>query len=332
MKLHHLRDVIAVAERGSLRAAARHLGVAQPSLTRSISELERELGAALFERQATGMQVTAIGSRFIERAGAVQSELKRARDEVAQMRGQAQGSVRMCLSSVPHIALLPEAIGPFRARFPRVHMDIAEGVFPTIEVALRNGSLDCYIGPPPAQPAVDGLLIEKLFDNRRVIVCRKGHPLAHARSLKELVDAEWMTTSITYRAEEEVGPLFTQHGLPAPRLAMQARSSLTFVVTLQHTDLLMILPVQWLDSPLVRDALQVIAIREPLPTPPICIVRRAGLPLTPAAEYFCDMIRRAAARQKTVESALPRPEKTAKPAKGAPPRVKAKAVRKQPRP
>ena len=50
MKIHHLRDVLAVAEHGSLRAAARHLGVAQPALTRSVRELERELGAVLFER------------------------------------------------------------------------------------------------------------------------------------------------------------------------------------------------------------------------------------------------------------------------------------------
>jgi DNA-binding transcriptional LysR family regulator len=48
MKLNHIRDVIAVAERGSLRSAARHLGIAQPAITRSIRELEHELGAPLF--------------------------------------------------------------------------------------------------------------------------------------------------------------------------------------------------------------------------------------------------------------------------------------------
>ena len=50
MNLNQLRDVLAVAARGSLRAAARQLGVAQPALTRSIHELERELGVPLFER------------------------------------------------------------------------------------------------------------------------------------------------------------------------------------------------------------------------------------------------------------------------------------------
>ena len=296
MKIHHLRDVLAVAEHGSLRAAARHLGVAQPALTRSIRELERELGAILFERSVSGVVVTAVGERFIRRANAAHSELLRARDEVGQLQGQAYGSLSVCLSTVAHIALLPEALGAFRKRFPGIRLDIFEGVFPTYERALRDGTLDCYIGPPPGAPAAAGLVVEKLFDNTRVIIGRKGHPLAHARTLSELVDAEWITTSITRKAEDELGPLFAQNGLPAPKLVMQSHTALTFIIAITNSDLLMMLPVQWITSPVTRDALQTIAVAESLPAPPMCVVRRAGLPLTPAAEYFCDVIRRAAAR------------------------------------
>ena len=89
-------------------------------------------------------------------------------------------------------------------------------------------------------------------------------------------------------------PLFERHGLPAPRLVMRSRSSLTFLMAISNSDLLMMLPVQWLDSPLAKHVLEPIHVKEDLPTPPICIVRRAGLPLTPAAEHFCDLLRRAA--------------------------------------
>ena len=296
MKIHHLRDVLAVAEHGSLRAAARHLGVAQPALTRSVRELERELGAVLFERSASGVVVTAVGERFIRRANAAHSELLRARDEVGQLQGQPYGNLSVCLSTVAHIALLPEALGAFRKRYPGIHLDVFEGVFPTYERALRDGTLDCYIGPPPGAPAAAGLVVEKLFDNTRVIIGRKGHPLARARSLRELAQAEWITTSITRKAEEELGPLFAQYGLPAPRLVMQSHTALTFIIAITSSDLLMMLPVQWLTSPLTRDVLQTIPVLESLPSPPMCVVRRAGLPLTPAAEYFCDVIRRAALR------------------------------------
>ena len=65
----------------------------------------------------------------------------------------------------------------------------------------------------------------------------------------------------------------------------------------------MMLPVQWATSFLAHSALQVIAVAEPLRAPPLCIRRRAGLPLPPAAEYSCDMIqapRSRAARTKAM--------------------------------
>ena len=74
MKLTHLRDVVAVAERGSLRAAARHLGIAQPAITRSIREIERELGVVLFERRARGVVLTPMGEVFMRRALVMQNE------------------------------------------------------------------------------------------------------------------------------------------------------------------------------------------------------------------------------------------------------------------
>jgi LysR family transcriptional regulator, regulator of abg operon len=294
LKLNHLRDVLAIAERGSVRAAARSLGVPQPALSRSIRELERELGVPLFERTARGVTLTQGGALFLGRAKAVRSELRRARDELDQFRGITHGRVVACLSTVPHISMLAPALRPFRERYPDVHLEIFDGLYPSIEPALRDGTLDFYIGPPPERVPAE-FVADTLFENTRVILCRKGHPLAGARSLSELTEAEWITTSVTYKAEEEIGPLFAQFNLPAPRLVMQAHSALTFLVAVAYYDLLTMLPVQWLDFPMTRDALQRIHVKEPLPGRPICILRRAGLPLTPAAEYFCDMIRRAAA-------------------------------------
>src|SRR5262249_8002374 len=91
MKLNQMRDVVAIAERGSLRAAARHLSLAQPALTRSVHELERELGVPLFERRARGMILTPMGEAFVRRANAVLSEVRRARDEVEQLHGGTRG-------------------------------------------------------------------------------------------------------------------------------------------------------------------------------------------------------------------------------------------------
>ncbi len=293
MKLNSLRDFMAVAERGSLRAAARQLEVTQPAITRSIQELEKELGVVLFERRAKGVSLTKMGEVFLRRSKAVRGELARAQDELDQLRGEIHGHVTVCLSGVAHMAMLPNALADFRKRYPDVTLEIIDSLLPSVEGELKDGIIDCYVGPTLDDVSGE-LSAEKLFDSVRVIVGRQGHPLAQARSLRDLVNAEWVTTSVTYRAEEELGPLFASHGLPPPRAIVQARSALTFLFTVAYSDLLMLLPIQWTQAPLFRHALQRIHVEEHLPSPPICIVRRTSLPLTPAAEYFCDMMRRAA--------------------------------------
>lgn len=292
MKFNAIRDFLAVVERGSLRAAARQTGGSQPAMSRSIQELERELGVVLFERMGSGVQLTPMGQVFLRRASSVQNELRLAQEELNQLRGETHGRLTVALSSVPHLALLPEVLRPFRQRYPDVTLDIKDAVFPTVELELKESRVDCYIGPAPLDVG-PALLVEKLFDNTRVIMGRQGHPLAQARSLKDLVDAEWISTSITYIAEDELGPLFAKHGLPPPKLKMQLHSSLSFLVAMVYSDVLMMAPVQWTRSPLLRDKVAPIPVREQLPAPPVCLIRRTGLPLTPAAEYFCDLMRRA---------------------------------------
>ena len=101
-----------------------------------------------------------------------------------------------------------------------------------------------------------------------------------------------MTTSITFKAEEELGHLFTQHGLPTPRLGFRSQSALTLTVLLANTDLLAMVPVQWMNMTLSSGGLAPIRVKETLPAPPIVVIRRAGLPLTPAAQYLLDLLRR----------------------------------------
>lgn len=290
MKFNALRDFLAVAERGSLRAAARQLGSAQAALSHSVQELEKELAVVLFERGSRGVTLTPMGRVFLRRAKSVFEELRRAREELDQLQGGAQGTLAIAMSSVPHLALYPGALKSFRQRYPAVRLDVMDAVYPRVESDLLDGSLDFYAGPAPENTAA-GLLVEKLFDNTRVIVGRRDHPLAGARSLRDLVDAEWITSSITYRDEEELGPLFALHGLPPPRLVLKSHSTLTFLTTMVYSDMLMVMPVQWTQSPLFS-MVQQIPVRELLPAPPICVVSRASMPLTPAAEYFLDMLRR----------------------------------------
>ena len=296
MKLHHFEEVIAIAELGSIRAAARHLGLAQPALTRSLAQLERELGAPLFERRARGVVTTTLGQAFLARAKSITTEVRRTREEVDQLRGAGTGTVTAGLSIAAHLALLPGSLRLFRARYPDIRLHIIEGFYPTLESRLRDGSVDFYVGPDGGASSTPELSRETLFRNQRLILCRKNHPLASARSLRDLRDADWITTSITADATDEINDFFERHKLPPPRLAVRSQSALTLMTCIAHSDLLAMVPRQWADFELTRDVLGTIIVEEELTAPPLVIVKRADLPLTPAATYLLDLMRRAQAR------------------------------------
>lgn len=292
MKLNQLRDLVAIVERGSLRSAARHLDVAQSGLTRSIRNLEHELGHPMFERDARGMVLTPIGRLFYQRASSAMNELRRADEEMAQAQGGSQGTVVVGLSIMPHLGMLPGALGPFRKRFPGVTLKVIEGLYPAIEPGLRNGSIDFYVGAASHDTPAPGLVSETLFENTRIVVGRKGHPLAAARSLKELCNAEWATPSLDVIAAEDLNEVFSRFKLGQPQIRLQANSAMSLLVALAHSDLLTMLPRQWAEFALTQHVLQVISVREQLTAPPIVFLRKADLPLTPAAEHLSDLLKR----------------------------------------
>lgn len=281
---------MAIVEHGSLRSAARRLDSPQPALTRSIRTLEKELGVDLFARQTTGMSLTAEGRRFHLRASAIVNEARRAKEELQQVKGDYEGTVSVALSVMPHVGMLPAALPVFRRTYPKVRLRISENLLPAVESSLRDGSVDFYLGAAPYQPPTAGLTMQHLCENTRVVVGRKGHPLQACKSLKELSESEWATTAIDYNAEEDLGRLFSSFKLAPPRVMYQARSAMSVMVALEQTDLLAMLPVQWLANPMTRDLLHAFKLKEKIPAPSIVLVRRVDLPLTPPAEFFCDVL------------------------------------------
>ncbi|WP_238364516.1 LysR substrate-binding domain-containing protein [Mesobacterium pallidum] len=298
IKLTHIRDVIAAAETGSLRGASRKLGIAQPAISRSIREVESDLGATLFERHQRGIRLTAIGQAFLGRARLVESELRRAREEVNQLQGELTGQISVAMSAVSTFVMMPTAVQTFSRKYPDAVVKVTESFFQEAEAALASGQIDFYVGPYQPPGSHSPFVHEKLYDQVRVVIARKGHPLANASRLSDLVDAGWVKQTLSERASEADFELsFTKRDLPVPRIKMQTTSATATLLAVANSDLLTIVPVNMLGSPVDTNMFDVVALDQHLTAPPICLVRRADLPLTPMAEYFADMVRRVGLRQ-----------------------------------
>ena len=296
-KLHHLRDFVAIARTHSVRSAARTLRLSQPALTRSLQELETELGVSLVERHARGVVLTPAGERFLVRAQAALEEVRRGCEEAGQLRGELQGNVAVALSSAPVLSLLPQAYPAFRREWPAVRLRFVEGLFPAIEPMLRDGRLDFYMGPRPESQLSSSYQVTLVHRNERVVLARRGHPLRDAGSLQALLEAEWIVTGLREHLEAEFEEQFSVLDLRSPRVVTIAESMMALLSLLATTDGLAFLPRQWADTPLFSHLLQPIAVRETLFAPDIVQVSRASLPLTPAAERLSVLLHRAAVGQ-----------------------------------
>jgi DNA-binding transcriptional LysR family regulator len=305
MKMHHFRYVVAVVERGSLRAAARSLGLAQPVVSRSLKELEEELGVTLFERGRLGMVATKAGELFVRRAKAIQAEYQRTLDELNQHNGVDKGSIVVACSGAALMGLLPSTLDRFRRRFPGIRVKVVEGTYPMLEADIRDGLIDLYFGPVTKPQQHTNMSIKPLMANPRIIVCRRGHPLQHATTLEELVDAEWLTTPVADNIDDEVLSVFKLAGLPSPNIVMQATSSMSVTSIVASSDLLSPLPEQWLGFINSTNLLTRIMVKGIPDAPPICSVYHTELPLTPAAQFLNDMAEQAALDN---NQKIPRPQ------------------------
>jgi LysR family transcriptional regulator of abg operon len=173
------------------------------------------------------------------------------------------------------------------------HLSLTEGLFRALESQLKGGDLDFYVGPRPLGQLDKACALLTLFRNQRVVLGRRGYPLAHVRSLVELIEAEWIMTGLRLPVVAKFEEQFSVHGLPTPRAVMQTLTTLALVALLTSTDVLAFLPRQWVSSPISKDALQQIPVTEKLDGPDIVLVRRTGLPLTPLAEKLTTLFERA---------------------------------------
>lgn len=284
---------MAIASSRSLRSAATSLGLTQPAISRSLQELEEELGVPLFERHTRGVVLTPAGEKFLLRAQIATESIRRGCEEARQFQGDLRGTVTVSLSSAAVLGLLPFAYPRFRKAWPAISVRFVEGMFPLIEPKLRDGELDFYVGPRP-EKHLAGYSVQRVVGNERIIMARKGHPLARAQNLADLVDAEWLIAGLRDRVEEEFEEVFSAYGLASPAVRTRAESMLVLIALLGTTDALVFLPKVWASSPLFAGVLQAIPITEKIAGPEIVLMHSQRFPLTPAAESLSLLLQKAA--------------------------------------
>lgn len=138
------RAFLVTAEEGSLSAAARALGLAQPTLGRQVDALEQELGVSLFARGGRGLTLTPSGLDLLEHVRAMGEAATRVSLSAAGHSEAIEGNVCIAASEVHAAFLLPAILEKLRARQPGITIEIVTSTRPSdlrrreADIAIRN--------------------------------------------------------------------------------------------------------------------------------------------------------------------------------------------------
>ncbi len=294
MKLSQIQTLIAIAESGSIRAAARRLNLTQPALSKGLQSLEEELSVPLVHRTARGVILTAYGRAIVTRGRGISLEFERLRDEVEQMRGAQGGRVLLAVAPSPAVLLLPSVLKRFHAEHPDILVHIRESIFPDTLQWLREGQADIAVGahPPSRKGAISEFTTEKLYENRLVVTARKGHPKALATSLADLLDCEWLLHGPSEGPGSLYAPVFRSHGLTPPHASVISDSFISTLSLLEHSDALSLLPEMLIRHYTKLDRLIKLPLTETMPHWDVSMITRTQSPLTPMAQKMVEAFRR----------------------------------------
>lgn len=175
-----LRALVAVNELGNFTLAARRLGLAQPTVHRSVATLELAAGQKFFDRTAHGLIATRAARGLAQAAQLCFAELEQARADLAALSGREVG--RIVIGSMPlsRSGLLPKTILRFRETHPDLPFEIIDGRYDELLRGLRWGEIDIIVGALRLPSPISDIAQERLFDDSVAIVARHGHPLCDA--------------------------------------------------------------------------------------------------------------------------------------------------------
>ncbi|MDR7332152.1 LysR substrate-binding domain-containing protein [Roseateles asaccharophilus] len=293
MKLTHLRALVAAIEQGSLRAAARQLGVSQPALTKMLRELERELATTLLLRSTTGVLATAQGMVLYERALAADRELTQAVDQIQQLGGRMTGSLAIGAVPLAVMLLVPETLRTFGREFPQIQLRIFEELYIEQLTRLRKGEVDIALGPLPEHLPAGEFAVETLMPIDMVIIVRKGNPAARARRLADLAELPWVYTGAT--AESGYAKiLYESHGMKPPPAGALVNSTLGLLSLIASGNYVGLQPRQIAQHPFARQYLDIVPVEEGPLKLTLVALARADTAIKPSVRHFLAHLHRAA--------------------------------------
>lgn len=287
-----LRQFLAIYDCGSVGQAADELHITQPALSKSLRQLETEIGVPLFERTSSGMVPTVYGDTLSVHLRLVEAEFRNAEAEIASLKGATKGHLYVGVgpSMTPH--LVPNVLRRLRAQRPGITITVFEGLSEDHLPALRRGDLDVAVGTWPAVNE-KALASETVLNDRVSIIAGSTHPLTKKRrvSLSSLLEFPWVLPPHTQRWRNHLDDVFLAQGLTLPEPGVTTNSPTLLRSMLLGGLYLSYLPELCVQDDLADNRIQALAVEGIDDHTSVTLTYRKRSVASPVCHAFVDALR-----------------------------------------
>lgn len=285
--LRQLQFFVAAAEFESVSRAAKALSISQSSVTEAIKALEADLGVALFERKAHGLEITNAGHQFLRHARKIRDDVSDARRAFVTGPATREGEIRLGVTSLVAGYGLSDALARFRRTYPMVKVTAIEDTGDYLEHLLIGGEIDVAFLITSNLRNRSALQVESIAVSALRLWLPLGHPLASKEAITlDEVAAEPLIMLSVEEIEESTSGLISSLGT-RPNVAFRTRS-VEAVRSLVATGMgLAILPdLIYRPWSLEGDRIEIRDVSGDLPTVQVGLAWRRGAPLSDISRDF----------------------------------------------
>lgn len=287
LKLHDLRVLMSVVQRGTMVKAAEHLGTSQPAVSRAIADLEYSLGVRLLDRGPRGIVPTPYGRALMKRSVAVFDELRLGVKDLEFLADPTAGEVRIAAPIALATGFVAAAIDRFARRHPRVvcHLMVVDTYR-----ALEKRDVDLLITRIVA-PIAEDMESELLYADPLFVVAASTNPWSRRRSLRlaDLMNEPWTLPPPDTPLGEAFADTFRAAGLDLPTATVVIAGGVARIALVAKGRFLTITAESWFAG---RDlAIKALPITLPETHRPVGIITLKNRTLTPVAQLFIDCAR-----------------------------------------
>ena len=211
MELQHLRYFVDIARLESISKAAEQNHVAQPALSRVVSLLEKEFGAALFDRVGRNIRLNACGQVLLDAAERSLTILDSVQEEINYYNGHMTGKVRICLQAP--LRSFGEMCRAFREIYPLVELEVEKPSVDTSVALSPEYNLFIYVGPATHK---GHYCTHTLLTQEVIVLVHKDNPLAQKDTicLQDLAQTEFIMPQVYPREEMMVANCYNAGFVP----------------------------------------------------------------------------------------------------------------------